>query len=128
MELTDRPDMQQIYLLPWAFLFAFMYHECLLFFCYEYEHRRKALEVRFITSGQPALPSGCPLTYSTRGVRQLFVSVTLEIAIHSTAWLALFPVLPTPAFISQPWRKSEIKAGVGRTGNEATAWHLKLMS
>ena len=37
--------------------------------------------------------------------------------------LASFPVLPTPAFVSQPWRKSEaarrIKAGVGRTGNEA---------
>ena len=40
--------------------------------------------------------------------------------------LASFPVLPTPAFVSQPWRKSaflhgcETKAGVGRTGNEAT--------
>ena len=34
--------------------------------------------------------------------------------------LASFPLLPTPAFISQLWRKScEIKAGVGRTGNEA---------
>ena len=39
--------------------------------------------------------------------------------------VASFLVLPTPAFVSQLWRKSaflhgcEIKAGVGRTGNEA---------
>ena len=42
---------------------------------------RKALEMRFIASGQPVL-SGCPLTYSIGGGRQLFVFVTLENAIH----------------------------------------------
>ena len=42
---------------------------------------RKALEMRFITSGQP-LSSGCPLTYSIGG-RQLFVFVTLENTIHT---------------------------------------------
>ena len=66
-------------------------------------------------------------------------SVTCSTNIHAYApvritckWpctncIASLPVLPTPAFISQPWRKSEVflhgcetKAGVGRTGNEAT--------
>ena len=36
--------------------------------------------------------------------------------------VASFPVLPTPAFVSQPWRKNgcETKAGV-ETGNEASS-------
>ena len=37
--------------------------------------------------------------------------------------LASFPVLPTPTFVLQLWRKvlhgCKTKAGVGRTGNEA---------
>ena len=39
----------------------------------------------------------------------------LQLPVHD---VASFPVLPTPAFALQPWRKSE-EAGVGRTGNEA---------
>ena len=39
----------------------------------------------------------------------------LQCITNEEAVLASFPVLPTPAFISQPW-KIKIKAGVGRTG------------
>ena len=42
---------------------------------------KKALERRFIASGQP-LPSGGPFAYSIGGGSQLFVFVTLENAIH----------------------------------------------
>ena len=59
-----------------------MYCNLLLFTCYEYTSTgRKALEMRFIVSRTP-LSSGCPLTFSIRGARQLFVFVTLDNAIH----------------------------------------------
>ena len=51
--------------------------------------------------------------------REREVQTNHKCAVRYVSLLASFPVLPTPAFISQPW----IKAGVGRTGNEAMFLH-----
>ena len=68
--------MQQVYLVLWAFLSAFVIyreHYVLLLTCYEYEHRQKSLgnEVCCVRTTPSPLLSGHPLAYSTGGGRQL---------------------------------------------------------